>query len=244
MTLTLLFAMLTSNLISQVKEDGKTCINEVVKYEANTINIEDTSLARKNIFMHYTVKATNWEEETTISNVKLYRMGLNMHFFSEQANIYMDEKDVLIVMPYQRMVVINNNNQELSKKRFNEDFFDMRRSFLDSCTVLKCELRDANHKIAVLKVNPAKAAENILIDNMVYEFDPVAGKILSVTVNYLIDYKLKQMAVFYHDISTTSVYTFPSLRSQILDKKGNVRDKYKNYEIVDSRDAKDKTKSR
>jgi len=222
-------------------QDKKECLADVLRLEGLAAMRNDSTLNEKNLYFNYVVKATNWDDEATTSDVKVYKKGSDMHFFSEQASIYMDENEVLVVMPYQKMLVLNSNNKALQSYKVSDDFFETRKTFLDCCLVVKCGQNENNNMVLALKAGRYSPDESIKISSMVYEYNLTEKKIISVKVNYTSDYKLKQLAVFYKDFTMNSTYKFPALKSQFIDKKGNVKEPYRSYELVDNRDKKNKS---
>ena len=124
----------------------KLCLDEVRKYEEFYNPGNDDAVGQKNIYFNYTVRATNWENETTISNVKMHKQGNKMHFFSEQANIYIDDKEVLVVMPVQKVIVVNSAVKGVTDRKLGDNFYEMRKTFMDSCQVIKCENKSTNDR--------------------------------------------------------------------------------------------------
>lgn len=228
------FCLYMLQIANMQAQNDRKCIQDILRIEEMNSLRNDSSAEEKNIYMNYTVKVTNWDDQLSISNVKMYKHGLKMHFFSEQVNIFMDEKEVLLVMPYQRILVLNSGSEEINSYRLTQDFFDQRKELIDSCIVEKIESK-GDARIVTLKVDPRKVDENIMITRMVYEYNLATNKILSVRVTYNEDYKIKQYVVIYNDYSQNSAYRFPPLKRQIIDKRGNVLGKYKTYEFVDNR---------
>lgn len=237
----LIFFALFANGFSYSQNDRK-CIEEIIQFEDPNNLRNDSTVKSKNIHVSYQVKVSDWEGQVTLSNVRIYKDENNMHFFSEQANLFQDNKEVLIVLPSQKLIIINSTDKRLNNQRLNQEFFIVRKEFLDSCEVVKCENRDAENKIVVLKVHPDKTSPAIKIKNITYEYNIVQKKINSVTVDYRSDYKIKQLHMVYKDFNLASTYGFMPLKSYYLDKKGNVLTKYKDYEFVDNRDKKVKSK--
>jgi len=205
---------------------------------------DDSLMLTKNIYLSYTVKVTDWDDESTISNVKFHKQGNESRFFSEQVNMYTNEKEMLVEMPGQRIIAVNN---ALSGERKNGGYVseEVRKDFLDSCEVVRCEATGKTTKILVLKVKAKQKQKGILITEMRYEYDTELKKIVSVKTYYDPDYKLKTMQVLYREYNTESTYKFSSFKNQFFDKKGELTEKYKDYELVDSRDKKSpKSKSR
>src|SRR4051812_14362075 len=85
-------------------QNQETCIRELMSYESMARPGSDSLENTKNTYSSYTLRATGWDNETTVSHIKLYKMGEHMDFFSEQANIYMDDEEALIVMPEQKVM--------------------------------------------------------------------------------------------------------------------------------------------
>jgi hypothetical protein len=239
-----LITLKSKGLMAQ--DNQADCLKEILSYDElyNPSKSKDTAKAEPNIFISYSIKTINWEDETTISNIKIHQMGSKMHFFSEQAAIYLDDKNAVIVMPIQKIVVLNSLNEELANNKLNDGFYEMRQKFLDSCKIIKCEIKTNGIKILVLKVDQTKDDNSIMIETMTYEYNPNLKKILSVKVDYNSDYKVKQLTMTYRDFNLTNDYVYYPSSSYVLDRKGNMLEKYKNYEIVDNRDNKPNSKSK
>ena len=184
-----LFTLASASLVAQ---NNKKCLEEVMALEELNNFRKDTAIDNKNIYMSYTVKATNWEDETTVSNVKLYKAENYMNFFSDQASIFMDEKEVFIIVPSQKLIIISSNSKELSNRKLNDEFFEMRRAFLDSAKVISCDTRNKVN-VVVLKVDEKKVDERIKISQITYEYSSEEKKIKSTKVIYDEDYKIKQL---------------------------------------------------
>jgi len=232
---------MTSFYATSFSQEANRCLEQVRKYE-EFYNTNDSISGDKNIYFSYTVRATNWDNETTVSNVKLHKQGSKMHFFSEQANIYIDEKDVLVIMPVQKVIVVNSAVKGVTDHKLGDNFYKIRKEFMDSCLVVKCENKTKNVKVLVLKVDPKKNKLNLMIDEITYEFDTEAKRILSVKIDYKEDYQIKQLIMNYKEFTTESSYTYASVKHSVLDKKGNLLSTFKDYELVDNRDKENHTK--
>ncbi len=221
-----------------VAQTGSPCLQEVLDYEKHTGDLNDTTVEKKNIFLSYTVKVTDWDEESTISNVKIHKKGKETRFFSEQVNMYTSDKEIIVEMPGQKIIVLNNALPEIETKT-NTDVSELiRKEFLDSCEVLECKAIGKSTKVLVLKVNPRQKVDGIKIIEMRYEYDTELKKVLSVKTTYSPDYKIKTLLMIYRDFNTESAYKFSAFKSQFIDRKGNLTEKYIEYELVDNRDKK------
>ncbi|MEO6302811.1 MAG: hypothetical protein ABIP51_06540 [Bacteroidia bacterium] len=231
--------LLGNNVFAQ---NGKDCVNEVVLLNELNDHKNDTALKDKSVRLSYSVRVTDWEDETTISNVKVYKKNYLMHFFSEQVNVYQDDREVLLILPLQKVALLNNNDKRLTNVKMTDAFFEMRNSFLDSCEVISCSTTDKNNKVLILKVIAKKVRDDIKITKITYEYNMEQKKIISVKLDYQNDYKLKQMLIVYKEFMVGAEYSFYPAKSYILDKKGNLLPKYKTYEFVDNRDKKSNSK--
>jgi hypothetical protein len=236
----LLTISLLAGVLSLSAQDD--CLREVLEYEKNTAPISDSATADKNVYFSYTVKATDWENESTISNVKIYKRGGEMHFFSEQVNMYSDEKETIVEMPGQKIIMWNETHP--SGKRNSIDLSaQWRKEFLDSCRVVSCKSSGKNTRLLILKANPAYMEAGIRIAEMHFEYDTEKKKVLSVKTTYYSDYKLKNLLVIYREYTPESSYAFTPFRSRFIDRKGRLTEKYRSYELVDNRDKKTETSS-
>jgi hypothetical protein len=230
-SLVLLMLFLVSGLRAQQKNP---CIEEVVKLEEkNTVTgFTDESKA---LYVNYTVKTTDWENQTIVSNVKVYRGKDNTHFYSEQGLIFQDEKDVFMVLPTQKLILVNSTRKELYNQKLSDDFYKLRRAFLDSCEVVRCESNSANPGLKTLELKVKKADPAIQIVKMIYEYNTETGRILSTKIYYSSDFKVKVINITYNDISLESDYKFAHARKYVLDKNNRLLPKYSDYELVDNR---------
>jgi hypothetical protein len=220
-------------------QSNNDCLKEVVALEEKNNYSNDTSITNKNIFISYSVKVTDWDDQIVVSNTKIYKKNEYMHFFSEQANIYQDAKEAVMILPQQRVAIINSTNKELLNTKINDAFFDMRRKFIDSCEVVRC---DNVGKIKTLELKVKKNDGSHNIASMIYEYDTDLGKILFVKINYNKDFKVKQIQINYKDFNLNSTYQFASARKYLVDNNGKLLPKLKGYEFVDNRDQKKKNK--
>jgi hypothetical protein len=223
------------NLFAQ---ENNPCLKEVLDLEKQTgTDLNDSTLEKKNVYLSYTVKVTDWDDESTISNVKIYKMGDEMRFFSDQVNMYTSDKEIIVELPQQKVIVINSSMKEFKYQKSRDEMQELRRNFLDSCQVAKCESIGNNVKVLVLKVNPNQLLDT-QISEMRYEYNTELKRVLSVKTTYQPDYKLKTMWMIYREFDAESTYKFSSFRNQFLDKRGNLNEKFKDYELVDNRDKK------
>lgn len=230
--------MILTCVLTVAGQNNNACLAEVLSFEKNTGDLNDTTVEQKNIFLSYVVKVTDWDDESTISNVKIHKKGAETRFFSEQVNMYTSDKEMIVEMPGQKIIVVNNALPQSDQEKSVDVSVEIRKEFLDSCQVLKCEVIGKNTKVLVLKVNPRQKLEGIKIMEMRYEYNTELKKVLSVNTTYHPDYKIKNMLMIYRDFNTESTYKFPSFKSQFIDRKGNLTEKYRDYELVDNRDKK------
>lgn len=219
---------------AQITSD-QSCKEDIYACEKKYKN---DSLPTNNIsYLNYVVKATNWDNETTVSNVELYQDKFHLNFFSEQAKIFRDTSDVIIIVPHENIFIVSQTDKKIIDGNYGADIMSIKKELLDSSKVLKCEQLSPTKKIIVFKTNPVQISKlNLLIETITYEFDPSAKSIFSIKTTYMPQYKLKQTTVIFKKHGTSTQYAFKPIRGNFLDKRGRVLAKYKNFEIIDNRD--------
>jgi hypothetical protein len=220
-------------------QNDRNCLKELLAIEKLHGDMSKSMAEGKCLYIHYTIKTEDWENSAVVSNIKMYQGSKRLHFFSEQVNIFSDEREVLIVLPKQKVVILNGSSPELSDNQLSESFLKLKRGFLDSCEVQSCVTNQQGHTMLTLKVDRKKSIDpNTKINTMVFEYDAAQQRIISTTVSYRKDYKLKQMTVIYRDIDPLSAYQFPPLRQNVIDREGRLVKSYRDYELMDGRDEK------
>jgi len=221
-------------------QTDKECINEVIELIKLNDYKNDTSLKGKNVFLNYSVKVTDWEDEVVTSSVKIYKKDGQLQMFSEQVNIYQDDREVLFIFPTQKLVVLNSTDKSLNNLKMTNYFYENRNDFLSNCEVIKCSILQGDIKQLVIKVNPIKVNEDVKIVQVTYNYNLVSKKIISTKVDYNSDYKLKQMFTTYIDFKVINDYKFYPAKSYYISKKGTTNPKYLGYQFMDNRDEKRK----
>jgi len=230
-----LIFFLFSELAAGQTPEQQACLNAVIALEKKLDVSKDTALQRRNIYINYTVKATNQENETVVSHVKLFKKENYVHFFSEQAVIYMDEKEALIAVPSQKLLILNSLTKELLSKRRSDDFFELRMAFLEACIVSSCNTNEDITTVQ-LKVDPRADIQGVFIRQITYVYNSRLNKVLSVTMNYSEDYALSRLEMIYGDVDLESKHKFGPARTMAMNKRGELIERYREYELVDNRD--------
>lgn len=212
----------------------KECLDEAIAAFKKMDTKTDSGLVGKNIFFSYTVKVANWDDEITTSHVKLYRKDGLLNMQSEQAQIHQDNKEVLIILPAQQLVILNETNTRLNNLKMTSQFYEARYDFLSSCVVERCEV-NGDTKTFHAKVNPSGTDETLKITHVSCTYNPKSQSILSVTIDYKPEYKIKQLTTTYTDFKVVDSYEFLPARSFYFNSKGKVLDKYKSYTFQDNR---------
>jgi hypothetical protein len=215
------------------------CVSEIITCEAAEASIGETTQA---LLIRYQVKVKNQDDEITESNVKLYSHGGLMNFFSEQAVIYRNDAEVLMILPQQKVLVLSSTTPQMNQYKAGDGLMNQHKAVLEHCEVVSCEEIGNQRKRTVLKVNPLKSPAVLSISRLTYEYDPVSKTILSVKTEYSEDYKLKEMTVTYRTREPAEHYRFPDLKRLYSDKRGKLLEKYKGYEVMDNRETRNNRK--
>jgi len=223
-------------------QKNNECITELLKIEEKN-SIKNFKEEDKVFYLNYVVTTTDWEDQVIVSNVKVYKGKDNMHFFSEQGQIFQDDNDVFVVLPIQKIIIVNATNKELNNVRLGNDFYQFRKSFLDSCEVTKCEVSLKNPEVKTLELKVHHDMGGLLhIVKMSYKYNTKTEKIISTVTTYNKDYKVKRVEMIFNEINLSYDYKFNKARRQVLDKSGRLLPKFKGYELMDDRDKQKKNK--
>ncbi len=230
----LIICFLPSLFIAQV---DKICVKEIQEVIKADEARKDSVKQGKVLHLKYNVRVTDWEDETTLSNVNLYKNETHLHFFSEQANVYQDLTEAVVILPQQKIAFLSDMDKSLANFKMSDAFFQLRKGFLDSCQILQCGTKLGSVKTLVLK--PRLEEDGALkITKLSYEYDLATKTVLQIKVEYNDEYKLKQMVITYKEFKVLDTYPFAKCTSYLLDKKGQVLAKYKDYELEDNRNPK------
>lgn len=212
----------------------KECLDELLVLLKKDTTKSDTASVDKTIYTNYSIKVTNWDDETVVSNVKIYSKNGMLNMQSEQALVYQDDHEVLVVLPTQQLVFLNETTKQLNNVKYSSAFYEMRYDFFSSSIVEKCEVNGDN-KIIYARVNPNPEDESIKIKYFKCTFNLKTQRAVSMTFDYLPEYKLKQYTITYFENKEVDNYKFFPAKSYYFNSKGKPLDKYKNYTFQDNR---------
>lgn len=224
--------------ISFSQEVINPCITEVMNLEKELFK-KDLGQEDKAAFIHYKIRTEDQLGEVVSSEVKMYKNINNMHFFSDQVNIYTDKTESFMVIKGQKLIMGSTTPPNSMKSVFSDDFLSFKAKFMKSCEVQSCIVIDSLQGIKEVSLVISKENKEVLsINSMIYRYSIKENKIISTTVNYSKPYKLKTMTINYIDFQPISTYTFSKARKYILESKGKLVENYKGYEFIDDREKK------
>lgn len=223
---------------SYSQETLSPCIIEVMDLEKELFR-KDLGQEDKAAFIHYKVRTEDQLGEVVSSEVKMYKNVNNMHFFSDQVNIYTDKSESFMVIKAQKLIMGSMTPPNSMGSGFSDDFLGFKAKFMKTCEVQSCLLIDSLQGIKEVTLVINKENKEVLsINSMIYKYSTKDHKIISTIVNYSKPYKLKTMAIYYIDFQPISTYTFSKARKYILGSKGKLVENYKGYEFIDDREKK------
>lgn len=223
---------------SSFAQQNEVCVKDILALEEQIYG-KKYAEGEKPLHLDYDIKTTDWEDHSVNSNVKIYRGHNNMHFFSNQAKVYQDDKDIVMVMKAQKMILRENSSEKIVNDGMGDEFVQVKKNFLTTCEVLKCEnsATDKSLKIVELKAkNDMNGA--LYIDKMIYVYNPTTKKLIKSFISYKKGYKVKTIEINYNKLELMSTYKFNSAKKYVLDKKGKPLAKYSTFELVDNRENK------
>lgn len=215
--------------------EDKACLEAVIAYE-NKLLAQDWNENGKPTFISYKVRSEDWENNIIESEVKMYRNKTNLHFFSDQVNIYTDQNETFMVLKAQKMVMASTTPKTIVNTGMSDEFLIFRTKFLRTCEIESYSMIDSVKGIQQVKLKLGKEMEGMLdIKSMTYKFDSKNKKVISTAIVYESSYKLKKMTITYRDFKPTVEYSFLKARKYVLNGNGSLLEKYKGYEFFDDR---------
>ncbi len=211
------------------------CIAEVKALNAAYGQGADSLFKQKTVQVQYTVRAEDWEDVVSLSNVTVYKNAHHLHFFTEQFKVYQDTNEVLMIVPNQRVAFLTTTSKQVQNVKLSSLFYELQDVFFDSCKVLSCETTADSVRTLVLKAGLLDVA-GLKIDKVSLSYDVAKKKVLSVKTEYVADYQLKSLGVVYKFIKPEPSYVFNTCKRYFLDAKGKRLAKYADYEFEDARD--------
>jgi len=216
-------------------QQNSDCINEILKLEEKIYTKKYTEKDKPS-FLSYSLKTIDWENKTVNVDVKMYRAHNNLHFFSTQTDIYQNEKEMVMVLKLQKLIVLENSNEEIMAKGLNEDFIKVKRNFLNQCELVSCAALDTDKEVKKVELKVKDDMNGALfIDKMIYNYKPTSGEIVSNSTFYKKGYKVKQIDIKYNKLDLDYIYKFNNPKKYVMDAKENLLSKYAGYEVIDNR---------
>ncbi len=229
--ITLLLAIGSSTLFAQV--DSLLCVKEIIAYEDalyQQINNENT------VYVNYKTTAIDWEKNSASSEVKLYKDRENVHFFSEEGNLYKDAEQMFLVLPTQKLIVADKVTEDMASTGYNDEFVKMRERFLLSSELVNCTITDSVKGIKEVTLRVKEELEGIVeIEEMTYKYNTQQKKIMTSTVLYSNNYKIRRLTTSYLDFNPNSTYKFKKSNRYILASNNKLLSKYNGFELIDNR---------
>lgn len=220
--------------VSNILAQGSECLKEVLAFE-DSIYLHKKVNLNKPFFIHYAVRSEDWDKNIVYSNVKLYQGKGGMHFYADQVNIFADEKEMYMILPEQKVIIINLVEKKAPNQNMDE-FLKYKKKFLSNCEIESCKTIDSLKNVKQLKLKVKDGINDFLaIRSMSYKIDTQTSKVLATSVSYTKEYKLKKMDIKYIDYQALNHFSFGKARKKVLGSNGKLLAKYKGYEILDER---------
>lgn len=228
---TVLLLAVGSPLFAQL--NASACVKEIIAYEDalyQKINNQNT------VYVNYKTTAIDWDKNLASAEVKLYKNKENIHFFSDEGNLFKDSENMFLVLPTQKLIVADKVTDQMGAMNYNEEFIELRKRFLLSSELVKCEITDSIKGIKQVTLRVKEDLEGIIeIEEMSYQYDTQQGKIISTTVLYSNNYKIRKLMTTYLDFNPNSTYKFKKSNRYILASNDKLLSKYNGFELIDNR---------
>jgi hypothetical protein len=208
------------------------CIQDVLDIEKKAFAVNDTE-SNNTIYLNYSVKSTDWDGKVVASSVKIYRHNDQVNFFSDQANMYLDDKNSIIFLKPQKVIIVNGLPQN-NKNEYTDELVKLRIELLKSCEILGCKQLPNNIRVLEIKIKE-KLGGKWKVDRMIYTYNSDTKKILKCVTYYDKEFKVKKMVMEYLALDFNNDYKFAkSAKKYVLTSKDQLLSKYKGYELIDN----------
>jgi len=230
-TIFILFFILSIRIFAQ--QDSSSCIREVLSYEDKLYEKLDNE---QTIYLNYKTTAIDWENNVASSEVKTYKNSNNIHFFSNEGLIYQDENDVFLILPKQRLIIIDKVTEEIKERRKNDNFTQLRKQFLLNSSLVFCKIIDSIQGIKEVRLRVQEELEGIIeIEEISYIYNTKTENIITTTVWYSNNYKIKKMITTYINFDKNSPYKFKKANRYVLANNKKLLNKYQSFKLIDNR---------
>lgn len=232
----IIFFLLVGSLPLFSQVDSTACVRDILAYEDALYGDLDEE---KTTYVNYKTTAIDWDDHLASSEVKVYKNKNNVHFFSKEGNLFRDNDEMFLVLMNQKLIVADQLTEEIKATSTNNDFIELRKSFLLNSQLVFCKITDSINGIKQLKLRIHEDLEGIIeIEEMLYTYNTKTKKIISSTVWYSDNYKIKKMSIKYLDFKRESDYKFKKASRYVLAGNNKLLGKYSTFELVDNRNNK------
>jgi len=201
----------------------------------NTAMIERGRPSGNNVYEYnYTTEFQYWDEEMQMEKVqtKMYIGENDLHYFSNQFDLFIDVNYVATIMKDQRQIIITRAVQNYDPSFSMSQFALVQNYVLDSAKVISTkQLEDGLVELNLDTRNLGLA--NFYVENIIYQCDPKTGEIKKSISNYSEEYELKKMIFSLQGINLSATYSgFKPVEKILFKSNYTLVDKYKGYEVI------------
>ena len=207
------------------------CINEVWEIEKQLFDW-DYNKNNSTVYLNYIIHATDWDGKVETDEIKIYRNENSVHFYSRQADIFQDAKEVFIILKTQKLILKNDAPRDLIDIGISKEFKTLRELIKKESEIIECNSSSGSSiKTLELKLQ-GEISENLFVEKIKYKYDLNKRKILQTTLEYRSGYKVKKIVIKFQELDFDSSYKFSrKARKYVLDNKGQPKGKYTGFEL-------------
>ncbi len=222
--------------VSVLRGQSTDCVTKILELE-NQMTIEQFEVGKRATHFKYVMRTEDWEGDRDLSTVEVYRNRNNLHLFTERADMYVDVRNMYMVLKPQRSIIVSNTPENVLEHGYNDDFKQLRINFLKNCIIKECRKVKGEENLKALKLEVGEDIEGLIaIHSMTYLYNEAESKIVSTLVEYETDYKIKFMEIEYVEFEPSISYTFKKPDQYVANGKGILHSKYQGYQLTDERD--------
>lgn len=186
--------------------------------------------------LQYNLETEDWEGAKNKQAILWYQKGSNIHFFSDQADLIQDQKDLFIALHQERVLIQQEAGADLSKTGVSTDFLSWRRQYLNQCRIEQCTAVAGKKNIKEMSLVPINAPEGVDIEKMNFVLALDKMSILETEVAFRSTYALKRLRIKFQHAFDEVVHDFGSTaKIYVLNPNGKPKGKYTGYRLINNR---------
>lgn len=200
----------------------------------------------KMLYLNYDV-TTVLSEGSYQTAAELYSNRKKSWFISKEVEVYQDQSVTVSILPSRKIIFISDFTGKERKEMALQQFSLLQDTVFQLCNVSFCgkpeEAGKSDKQITLQLSEPGKKKLNV--EEMDFYADEKKEQLNEVHIKYSSGHPIQAMIIKFNKMESSTYLEKldGTLLTEIMDKNGNIKEKYKNYSITDNRSKKTSLKT-